>query len=51
MRMVGKLGQGGVSLRLNEAEVKRYVLSSIVTFQEILLIRIYIMKAQDKGNL
>ena len=48
MRMLGKEGQGGVSPRLNKAEVRKCVLSSRVTIQEILLIKIYIMNVQDK---
>ena len=35
----------------NEAEVRKCVLSSRVTFQEVLLIRIHIMKVQDEGEL
>ena len=40
MRMLGKEGQGGVSPWLNKAEVRKCILSSRVTFQEILLIKI-----------
>ena len=43
MRRLGKVGRGGVSPQLNEVEVRKCVLSSRVTFQEILLIRICIM--------
>ena len=44
--MIGKAGEdrsGGVSPQLNEAKVKKCVLSSRVTFQEVLLIRICIV--------
>ena len=40
MRMLGKEGQGGVSPWLNKAEVRKCILLSRVTFQEILLIKI-----------
>ena len=43
VRMLGKVSQGGVSPWLNEAEVRKSVLSSRVTFREILLIKIYVM--------
>ena len=46
-----KVGRGGVSHQLNEVEVEKCVLSSKVTFQEILLIRICIMNIQDKWEL
>ena len=45
---VGEVGRGGVSPRLNKAEIRKFVMSSKVTFQEILLIRICIMNVQDK---
>ena len=48
MRRLGKVGRGGVSSRLNAAEDRKFVLSSRVTFQEILLIRLCIMNVQDK---
>ena len=32
----------------NETEVRKYILSSRVTFQEVLLIRICIVNVQDK---
>ena len=51
MRRMGKVGQGGVSPRLNEVEIRKYNLSSRVTFQEILLIRICIVNVQDKWEL
>ena len=51
MRRLGKVGRGGVSPQLNEAEVRKCVLSSRVTFQEILLIRLCIMNIQDKWEL
>ena len=37
--------------QLSKVEVQRCVLPSKTTFQEILLIKIHIMKAQDKGEL
>ena len=37
--------------RLSKAEVRKCGLPSRATFQEILLIRIHFMKAQDKGKL
>ena len=43
VRMLGKVSQGGVSPGLSEAEVRKSVLSSRVTFREILLIKIYVM--------
>jgi len=54
VRMLGKVSQGGVSPRLSEAEVKKSVLSSRVTFHEILVIKIYVMNIQDNwevGNI
>ena len=36
----GGVGRGGVSSQINEEGVRRCVLSSKVTFQEVLLIRI-----------
>ena len=51
MRRLGKVGRGGVSPPLNEAEIRKYNLSSRVTFQEILLIRICIVNVQDKWEL
>ena len=48
---LGKVGQGRVSLQLNEAKVRKFVLSSRVTFQEVLLIRICIVNVQDKWEL
>ena len=43
MRELGKVGRGGISPRLNEAKIKMCVLSSNVTFEEVLLIRTCIM--------
>ena len=37
--------------QLSKVKVRRYGLPSKATFQEILLIKIHIMKAQDKGEL
>ena len=51
MRGLGKVNQGRVSPRVNKAEIKKYDLSSKVTFQEILLIRICLMNVQDKWEL
>ena len=54
MRRLGKISRGRVSRWLKKAEVKKYVLSSRVTFLEILLIKIYVMNVQDKwevGNI
>ena len=48
MRGLGKVSRGGVSQWLSEAEVRKCVLSSRVIFQEILLIKIYVMNVQDK---
>ena len=48
---LGKVGRGGVCPQLNKAEVGKYVLSSRVTFQEILLISICIMNIQDKWEM
>ena len=52
--MLGKVSQGGVSPRLSEIEVRKSVMSSKVTFQEILVIMIYVMNVQDNwevGNI
>ena len=43
VRMLGKESRGGVSPRLSETEVRKSVLSSRVTFREILVITIYVM--------
>ena len=43
--------RGGMSPRLRKAEVRRCDLASRATFREILMIRIHIMKAQDKRKL
>ena len=43
VRMLGKKSRGGVSPRLSETEVRKSVLSSRVTFREILVITIYVM--------
>ena len=51
MGRLEKVGQEGVSPQLNKAEVGKCVLSSGVTFQEILLINICIMNVQDKWEL
>ena len=54
VRMLGKLSRGGVSPWLSEAEVRRSVLSSRMTFREILLIKTYVMNIQDNwevGNI
>ena len=54
VRMLGKVSRGGISPWLSEAEVRKYVLSSKVTFREILLIKIYVMNVQDNwevGNI
>ena len=51
MRGLGKVGRGGVFPRLNKAEIRMCVLSSKVTFQEVLLIRICIVNVQDKWEL
>ena len=51
MRGLGKVGRGGVFPRLNKAEIRRCVLSSKVTFQKVLLIRICIVNVQDKWEL
>ena len=47
VRMLGKESRGGVSPRLSETEVRKSVLSSRVTFREILVITIYVMNVQD----
>ena len=47
LRMLGKVSRGGVSPRLSETEVRKSVLSSRVTFQEIVVITIYVMNVQD----
>ena len=39
---------------LNKAKDRKYVLSSKVTFQEIILVKIYVMNVKDKwevGNI
>ena len=46
--MTVKVGRGGVSPQLNEEGVRRCILLSRVTFQEVLLIRICIVNIQDK---
>ena len=54
VRMLGKVSRGGVSPRLSETEVRKSVLSSRVTFQEIVVITIYVMNVQDNwevGNI
>ena len=54
LRMLGKVSRGGVSPRLSETEVRKSVLSSRVTFQEIVVITIYVMNVQDNwevGNI
>ena len=54
IRILGKVSRGEVSPRLNEAEVKKSVLSFMVTFRETLLIKIYVMDVLDKwevGNI
>ena len=47
VRVLRKVSRGGVSFRLSEIEVKKSILSSRVTFQEILVITIYVMDVQD----
>ena len=52
--MLGKVSQGGVSHRLSEAEIRQSVLLFRVTFQEILLIKIYVINVHDNwevGNI
>ena len=54
VRMLGKVSRGGISPRLSEAKVRKNVLSSRVTFREILVIKIYVMNVQDNwevGNI
>ena len=54
VRMLGKASRGGVSPWLSETEVRKSVLSSRVTFREILVITIYVMNVQDNwevGNI
>ena len=46
--MTVKVSRGGVSPQLNEEGVRRCVMLSRVTFQEIPLIRIYTVNVQDK---
>ena len=46
--MTVEVGRGGVLPQLNEEGVRRWVLLSRVTFQKILLIRIWTMNIQDK---
>ena len=48
--MLGKVSRGGISPWLSEAEVRKYVLSSKVTFREILLIKIYVMNDKTIGR-
>ena len=43
VRMLGKVSRGGVPPWLSETEVRKSVLSSRVTFWEILVITIYVM--------
>ena len=50
MRMLRKVSQGGVFLRLHKVEVRKSVLSSRVTFWKILLINIYVMNVQDNWD-
>ena len=47
MKSRGGMSRRNISLA-NEVEVKKCVLSSRVTFQEVLLIRICIVNVQDK---
>ena len=47
VRMLGEVSRGEVSSWLSEIEVRKSVLSSRVTFQEILVITIYVMNVQD----
>ena len=47
VRVLRKVSRGGVSSPLSEIEVKKSILSSRVTFREILVITIYIMDVQD----
>ena len=47
VRTLGKVSRGGVSPRLSKTKVRKSVLSSRVTFREILVITIYIMNVQD----
>ena len=47
VRMLGKVSRGGVSPQLSKTKVKKSVLSSRVTFREILVIMIYVMNIQD----
>ena len=47
VRKPGKVSRGGVSPRLSKTEVRKSVLSSRVTFREILVITIYVMNVQD----
>ena len=54
LRMLGEVSQGEVSPRLSETEFRKSVLSSKVTFREILVIMIYVMNVQDNwevGNI
>ena len=46
-----KVVRGEMPHRLSKVEVRRCSLPSRATFRDILLIRIHIMKAQDKGKL
>ena len=51
MKRLRKVSRGEVSPQLNEAEDRKCALSSKVTFQEILLIKIYVMNVQDKWEM
>ena len=50
MRMLRKVSQGGVFLRLHKVEVRKSVLSFRVPFRKILLIKIYVMNVQDNWD-
>ena len=47
---MGEVSRGGVSPRLNREGVRRWVLLSKMTFQEVLLIRICTVNVQDEGR-
>ena len=47
VRVLRKVSRAEVSSRLSEIEVKKSILSSRVTFREILVITIYVMDVQD----
>ena len=51
MKGLGRVCRGGISLWLNEAKIKTCVLPSMVTFQEVLLIRTCIMNVQEEWEL